>query len=73
VPETLEEEKVMWGLVTLYVFSSNPETGAEINRFRKKNDKSVKDGSNTGMPVGERSDATGNLANEGDGNSDAED
>jgi hypothetical protein len=73
IPETLEEEKVMWGLVTSYVFSPNPEAAACINRFRKKNDKSVQHRSNTGMPGGERSDANGNLADESDGNSDAED
>ena len=73
VPETLEEEKVMWGLATSYVFSPNPDAGAYINRFRKKNDKNAQDGCDTGMPVGQRSDANRNFADEGDRDSEADD
>lgn len=35
-PDSLDEEKQMWGLVTSYVFSGKPDDGAQIDRFRKR-------------------------------------
>lgn len=39
LPETLEEEKAMWGLVTAYVFFARPEEGAKLDQFRKKKER----------------------------------
>jgi hypothetical protein len=36
LPESLDEEKVMWGLVTSFVYFGNAEDGAKLDRFRKK-------------------------------------
>jgi hypothetical protein len=36
LPTSLEEEKVMWGLVTKYTFFADASVGRELDRFRKK-------------------------------------
>jgi hypothetical protein len=65
-PETLEEEKEMWGLVTSYVFSAKPETGASINRFRKKNEIQTRNSFDGDSRLGERSNKSNNVVDESD-------
>jgi len=36
LPGNLDEEKVMWGLVSSYVLSGDDKDGAQIDRFRRK-------------------------------------
>jgi phenylpropionate dioxygenase-like ring-hydroxylating dioxygenase large terminal subunit len=36
LPDKLEDEKLMWGLVTRYGFYCNKEDGILLDRFRKK-------------------------------------
>jgi hypothetical protein len=36
LPDTLDEEKKMWGLVTSYVFFNKTEDGVQLDRFRKR-------------------------------------
>jgi hypothetical protein len=38
LPDRLEDEKVMWGLVTWYGFFCDEADGAQLNQFRKKRD-----------------------------------
>src|SRR5262249_22063245 len=38
LPDTLDDEKRMWGLVTSYVFFGNAADGAQIDRFRRSRD-----------------------------------
>jgi hypothetical protein len=35
LPETLEKEKAMWGLVTRYAYYARPEDGEKLNAYRK--------------------------------------
>lgn len=35
LPKTLEEEKTMWGLVTMYSYYANPEYGRALDAYRK--------------------------------------
>ena len=37
IPKILEEEKIMWGLVTRYVYFADPTVGQALNFYRKDN------------------------------------
>ena len=50
LPESLDEEKTMWRLVTSYVFSGSAEYGVQLDRFRKKLESTAPKAANAPTP-----------------------
>ena len=66
LPERLDEEKLMWSLVTSYVFFGTAEEGAQIDRFRKKGPEIKTPATPEIRPISPPSEPEGNEAQEDD-------
>jgi hypothetical protein len=68
LPDRLEDEKVMWGLVTRYGYFCDAADGAKLNQFRKKQDTGVQAATNS-RPAGNAKREEDDDTSEDDGES----
>jgi len=75
LPETLEDEKKMWGLVTRYGFYSKEADGISLNQFRKKPEFVAEEASENQHGAGnrERQEDNNSLKEKDDDGSEGED